>query len=133
MEAASASSLEILVVDDQEVILLLLEDVLTGAGFRVETRDDGALGLARAREHPPAAILLDVRMPGMDGWEVLAALKGDPRTQSVPVIITSASLDPSYPRRARAAGAHFLAKPFAWRDLVALVEDVAGGRPALAG
>jgi CheY-like chemotaxis protein len=121
------SNRNILVVDDQAVILMLIEDVLSGAGYRVESRDDGESALARAREHPPAAVLLDVRMPGMDGWEVLAALQADPRTESVPVIITSASLDPSYPRRARAAGARFLGKPFAWRELVALVEEVTGG------
>jgi CheY-like chemotaxis protein len=113
---------EVLVVDDQEVILILMEEVLSGEGYPVATVDAGRAALERARRRPPGVILLDVMMPGLDGWDVLAALRADPRTARIPVILTSASLDASIPRRARELGVSFLAKPFPWRSLVDLVE-----------
>jgi signal transduction histidine kinase/CheY-like chemotaxis protein len=79
----------ILVIDDDVTVQDLLRRSLNRDGFRVETAADGATGLARARELRPAMITLDVMMPGMDGWEVLAALKEDPETADIPVIVVS--------------------------------------------
>jgi CheY-like chemotaxis protein len=130
----SSGQPEVLVVDDQEVILMLIEEVLSGAGFRVLAASDGRAALERARTRPPAAIVLDIMMPEMDGWQVLAALREDARTAAIPVILTSASPDPSFPLRAREAGVHFLAKPFYWRTLVDVVGAAAReGRPVEVG
>jgi signal transduction histidine kinase/CheY-like chemotaxis protein len=79
----------VLVIDDDATVQDLLRRSLNRDGFRVETAADGATGLARARELRPAIITLDVMMPGMDGWEVLAALKEDPETADIPVIVVS--------------------------------------------
>jgi len=79
----------VLVIDDDATVQDLLRRSLNRDGFRVETASDGATGLARARELRPAIITLDVMMPGMDGWEVLAALKEDPETADIPVIVVS--------------------------------------------
>ena len=79
----------VLVIDDDATVQDLLRRSLNRDGFRVETADDGATGLARARELRAAIITLDVMMPGMDGWEVLAALKEDPETADIPVIVVS--------------------------------------------
>jgi CheY-like chemotaxis protein len=79
----------VLVIDDDLTVQDLLRRSLNRDGFRVETAADGATGLARARELRPAMITLDVMMPGMDGWEVLAALKEDPETADIPVIVVS--------------------------------------------
>jgi CheY-like chemotaxis protein len=62
---------------------------LSREGFRVEEAPDGETGLARAREKRPDVITLDVLMPGMDGWAVLAALKNDPALATIPVILAT--------------------------------------------
>ena len=79
----------VLVIDDDSTVQDLLRRSLNRDGFRVETAPDGTSGLARARELHPDIITLDVMMPGMDGWEVLAALKEDPETADIPVIVVS--------------------------------------------
>jgi len=79
----------VLVIDDDATVQDLLRRSLNRDGFRVETAPDGVSGLARARELHPDIITLDVMMPGMDGWEVLAALKEDPETADIPVIVVS--------------------------------------------
>ena len=79
----------VLVIDDDATVQDLLRRSLNRDGFRVETSPDGTSGLARARELHPDIITLDVMMPGMDGWEVLAALKEDPETADIPVIVVS--------------------------------------------
>ncbi len=87
--ATTNSGSLVLVIDDDATVRDLLRRSLSRDGFRVETANDGASGLARARELQPAIITLDVMMPGMDGWEVLGALKADPMTADVPVIVMS--------------------------------------------
>ena len=79
----------VLVIDDDATVQDLLRRSLNRDGFRVETAPDGTSGLARARKLHPDIITLDVMMPGMDGWEVLAALKEDPETADIPVIVVS--------------------------------------------
>ena len=80
----------ILVVDDEETNRELLEAILTAAGYLVEQADGGAAALAQARAQPPDLILLDLVMPGLNGFEVCQRLKEDPRTAAVPVIAVTA-------------------------------------------
>ncbi len=77
----------VLVIDDDPSAVDLLERTLTKDGYRVVSAPDGSKGLELAREGSVQAILLDVIMPRMDGWAVLAALKEDPATASIPVIM----------------------------------------------
>ena len=77
----------VLVVDDDEAVREVLTRRLDKQGFRVETAKDGAQGLARARELKPAAIVLDVMMPELDGWAVLTELKGNAATADIPVVL----------------------------------------------
>ncbi|MCA9651500.1 MAG: response regulator [Myxococcales bacterium] len=77
----------ILVIDDDPVVQDIVERSLTRHGFDVESARDGSSGLRRAREQPPDAIVLDVMMPGLDGWGVLTALKSDPVTAEIPVVM----------------------------------------------
>lgn len=79
----------VLVVDDDPIALDLLERALQGAGVRVVTVRDGQEALSLARTLQPAAITLDVLMPGMDGWEVLRELKADSETRDIPVIMVT--------------------------------------------
>ncbi len=86
--AASAGTAgTVLVIDDDAAARDLLRRFLTGEGYRVIEAADGEAGLALARTEAPNAITLDVLMPGMDGWAVLAALKADPGLVGIPVIM----------------------------------------------
>ena len=77
----------ILVIDDDPAVQDLMQRALEKDGFRVEVAADGRTGLALAKLLKPAVITLDVMMPHLDGWSVLSALKGDPATAEIPVIM----------------------------------------------
>jgi signal transduction histidine kinase/ActR/RegA family two-component response regulator len=79
----------VLVIDDDRRSTELLTAHLGTAGFGVEVAHDGKDGLERTRQREPAAIVLDIVLPGLDGWEVLRCLKSDPTTRHIPVIIVS--------------------------------------------
>ncbi len=79
----------VLVIDDDPGVRELLARTLAKEGFNVATASSGEQGVARAKDFAPAVITLDVMMPGMDGWAVLAALKNDPVTAHIPVVMVS--------------------------------------------
>lgn len=85
----SAERAVVLVIDDDLTARELLTAYLVEQGFAVETASSGIEGLKRARELRPAAITLDVMMPDIDGWTVIAALKGDPALAGIPVVIVT--------------------------------------------
>jgi len=85
----------VLIVDDTEIDRYVLRGLITGTGRAIIEAASGAEGLARARAERPAAIVLDLMMPDMSGWELLDALGADPATRDIPVIVaTSSVLDP---------------------------------------
>jgi CheY-like chemotaxis protein len=99
----------ILVIDDDPTARELLAEQLAGEGFTVATAAGGLEGLRRARELKPLAITLDVMMPDLDGWSVIAALRQDPQLAEIPVIVVTI-LDEQ--RRGMALGvAGYLTKP----------------------
>jgi signal transduction histidine kinase/DNA-binding response OmpR family regulator len=111
IEPTRAASAEgtILVVDDDPTVLDLMRRFLEREGFSVVTASGGREGLRLAREIRPAAITLDVMMPDLDGWTVLAALKGDPELAGIPVVLASIVDDRS---RGYALGAlEYMLKP----------------------
>ena len=113
----------VLVVDDDPAVHDLLEPMLTSQGFRVAHAFDGREGLARTRETQPAIVILDIKMPGMDGWEVISALKADPQLSKIPVILFSVtdSREQGY-----ALGADYLAKPIDRKQLTQLLTKYRG-------
>ena len=118
----------ILVIDDEPAARDLVTRVLTKEGYRVETATSGQEGLVLARRLQPAAITLDVMMPGMDGWAVLTVLKADPLTAHIPVVMLTVADDKNL---GFALGAtDFLIKPIEWDRLIALLEKYS---PKLAG
>ncbi len=113
----------VLVVDDAADIRLLQRAVLDRSGFSVVEADGGPDALAAlAREPRPDAVVLDVQMPVMDGWQTLAAIRSDPRLCDVPVILCTVKAGPTDTERAWRAGCDgYLSKPF---PLARLVEEV---------
>ena len=80
---------EVIVIEDDRPSVELLTVYLESAGFEVSTADDGPSGLDAIRRQNPVAVVLDIRLPRMDGWDVLAALKADPGTSAIPVVVVS--------------------------------------------
>lgn len=113
----------VLVVDDDRVIRELTMALLEDEGYEVFVASDAEGALAFLRHHPPSVILLDTVMPGMDGWDLLAAYRRMARPHA-PVIVFSGAAGAD--ERAKVAGAAaFLAKPFNLDALLALVSRYA--------
>ena len=115
----------VLVIDDEAPIRLLCRVNLEAAGMEVREAQDGVAGLAAALEEPPDVILLDVMMPGMDGWQVLQALLGDERTREIPIVFLTARAEiRDQARGLELGGVDYVTKPFNPIDLAPLVEDL---------
>ncbi|KQV80666.1 motility regulator [Massilia sp. Root351] len=125
---------EVLIVEDTPASLKLLSDLLTEAGYYVRQAPNGELALWTVQSRPPELILLDVRMPGIDGFEVCRRLKSSPATAHVPVIFLSAQHDTDDKVRGFAlGGADFIAKPFQAEEILARTDaQVRLGRAQLA-
>lgn len=101
-----------LVVDDDPISLEVASDTLAFFGVTLHTAADGEEGLARARDVQPDFIIADIRMPVMDGWGLIEALKDDPRTVDIPVVALTAYAMKGDRERAIAAGFHYhVSKP----------------------
>ena len=87
--AAARTGTDVLVIEDDPSAVRLLRTYLEGDGYDVRFVQDGPSGMAAARAKPPAAIILDILLPGTDGWEILRELKADPDLRDVPVIIVT--------------------------------------------
>jgi CheY-like chemotaxis protein len=116
----------VLCADDDRDILALLALRLERAGFRVAQAVDGEQALTLARDLLPDVVVLDVMMPRMTGTEVVAALRADPATAALRVVLLSARAQEADVERGLGAGADaYLAKPFQAPELIALVGRLA--------
>jgi signal transduction histidine kinase/DNA-binding response OmpR family regulator len=86
---AADGGLDVLIIEDDPSALRLLREYLEPIGYTIRVAPDGERGLAMARERLPAAIILDILLPAIDGWEVLRRLKGDPSLRDIPVIVVT--------------------------------------------
>ena len=113
----------IVVAEDSRTQAVRLKQVLASAGFDVELASDGEVALAACLASPPAAVVTDVLMPKLDGFELCHRLAMDPATAAVPVIVLTSLGDTTDVVRALAAGAaNFVAKPYDNAELIARVE-----------
>jgi CheY-like chemotaxis protein len=120
----SIASPVVLVVDDDKAIVELLARTLKKRGYAVMSAYNGREAMAAVAGTTPHAILLDVRMPVMDGYEVLAALKADPATRDIPVVVMSAyQIDRDRADVLKLAAAQ-VCKPFDADEFVTRVESV---------
>jgi len=115
---------KILIVDDEKLILISTRIVLESVGYCVVTAASGEEAIGDAKEEKPGLILLDIMMPGIDGWETLSRLKEDAETKDIPVIIFTAREHSRGRQLAREMGAaDYFQKPFEPDELIAIVEE----------
>jgi CheY-like chemotaxis protein len=123
MDVGRHPSAMILIVEDNDLNRDVLSRQLVRRGHRVETAADGEAGLALARERAPALILLDLGLPGIDGWECARRLKADPVTRRIPIIALTAHATLGDRQQALDAGCDdFDTKPI---DLSVLLDKIA--------
>jgi len=109
----------ILVVDDSDCQRDMCRLYLENAGFRVTCAENGARGLLAAKVERPDLVLLDLRMPVMDGYGMLGRLRADRALADLPVIVVTGEIEADARPRAMACGADdYLEKPFAMADLI---------------
>ena len=119
------SQTHVLVIDDEAPIRLLCRVNLEAEGMAVIEAADGPTGLEQAREHTPDVVLLDVMMPGLDGWRVAEQLLEDERTHEIPIIFLTARAE--FRDRARGldiGGIDYVTKPFNPLELAPLVREL---------
>src|SRR6185312_4832361 len=120
------SPMRILLVDDEPALRELLRATFEGADVSVDEAATGLEAEARIRRRRPDVVVLDLRMPEMDGAELCRRLKADPRTSEIPIVLLTGA-DGEEAREAQRAGAAALVrKPFSPLDLLAVVERVSG-------
>jgi len=112
----------ILVIDDDETVREVLARYLEREGFQVRTADGGREGLEIARAAHPAAITLDINMPDLDGWTVLAAIKGDPRLADIPVILVT--IEDNRSRGYSLGATEYMTKPVDRERLASLLHQI---------
>ena len=114
---------KILAVDDENDVLLIIKTALASEGYEITTASNGYDGLALAEDLQPDLILLDLRMPEMDGMEVLQRLRESEKTQNIPVIVLTGISDKTKIREALDKGiTYYIVKPFECQDLISKVK-----------
>ena len=125
MQSDSADVTRVLVIDDEAPIRLLCRVNLEADGMQVLEASDGPTGLEKARNDEPDVILLDVMMPGLDGWQVAEELLDDRRTSSIPIVFLTARAEVR--DRARGldlGGIDYVTKPFNPIELAPQVREL---------
>src|SRR5437762_13926046 len=112
----------ILVIDDDQTVCEAMARYLEREGFVVRTATGGREGLQLARELHPAAITLDINMPDLDGWTVLAALKGDPQLADIPVVLVT--IEDNRSRGYSLGATEYMTKPIDRERLISLLQDI---------
>lgn len=118
----------ILVVDDDQILVRLIQVNLEAVGYRVLVAYNGLNGIETAREHHPDLVILDVRMPLLNGWDVLWTLRESGETKNIPVIMLTIETEDAQITRAWREGVDcYLCKPFDVDDLLLMAERVIQG------
>lgn len=115
----------VLVIEDSASVRRLIDVCLRPIGAEIRSAEDGLLGLEAAWSSVPDVIVLDIGLPGLDGWGVLSRLRADDRTSEVQVLVLTAHAQPEMADRAAADGADaFMTKPFRPDDLRETIESL---------
>jgi len=118
---------KIMVVEDEMDVQVLLSEVLKDENYEIVQANDGIQALRSARELRPQLVLLDVMLPGIDGFEVCRRLKADPATRDIKVVMVSARSDDQDIKEGLACGAeHYITKPIKLLELSATIQRLLG-------
>ena len=115
----------VLAVDDLEQNLRLLDAVLSPRGYSVVTAPSGEVALEQLERHDVDLVLLDIMMPGIDGYEVCRRIRGVPKWRFLPVVMITASGDQEKRHALEAGADDFVSKPFDQAELIARVASLA--------
>ncbi len=119
------SPMKILLIDDEDFIVTALSFKLKKRGMEVIRAKDGMEGLQMARTENPKLIILDIMLPGIDGFKVCKLLKSDDNTMQIPIIIASAKDREADLKIGMETGAdHYLTKPFKMGDILKLIKEL---------
>ena len=125
MSTNTSSLRRIVVADDDPNVRLLLQFNLEAEGFQVASCDNGDEARDMIRASLPDLVVLDVMMPGRDGYDVLASLKGNPTTRDIPVVmLTAKATDDDVWRGWQAGADYYLTKPFNLDDLMTFIHGL---------
>jgi len=118
----------VLLVEDHQSSADGYAELLAGAGYRVARAKDGYEALAKVSHEPPSVVLLDLKLPKLDGWDLLQRLKADAAMASVPIIVVTGDPLPTHHEMARSRGAvAVLSKPIVPGELLTVVRDALKG------
>jgi CheY-like chemotaxis protein len=121
--------LRLLVVEDDHECRLLISSICTSAGYRVEAIADGRMAVSMVQTLAPDLVVLDVQIPGIDGWEVCRTIKRDERTRRIPVLIITGQATPdTYDRTITSGADDFMTKPFRNDRLLKLIATLLADR-----
>lgn len=113
----------LLIIEDEKSVQKLLKANLVASGYEVLIASDGEEGIRMVKRECPALIFLDIRLPGISGWDVLAWLKTDRKFAAIPVVVMTASMQDNGEEKARAMGAtDYMVKPFEVDKLLGIVK-----------
>jgi len=133
-QAGAPPGRRVLVVDDDEAFLEVVKELLTANGFSVETARQGFLAGYLVGRNRPAVIVLDLVMPGLDGYEVLALLREREDSREIPVVACTSMRGPETEARLKNAGFDaWVRKPIDFKVLVRTIEGLAGAAPRATG
>jgi len=118
----------ILAIDDEADVVMIIRTALQTEGYEVATATNGPDALEEAKANPPDLVILDITMPGMDGFEVLRELKAIDATSQVPVIMLTGVSERAKIKDALSSGVdYYVVKPFDFDDLMQKVEQALSG------
>jgi len=122
----------ILIIDDDDDQVDVLSHRLRSNGFEISSAESGQRGIDMVHDHKPHLVILDLRLPDIDGFSICQQLADDPTTCAIPVIIVSGMVRPDIIRRSRSVGCqYYVRKPYDPNALLLLIENALGKRPSM--
>ena len=122
----------ILIIDDDDDQVDVLSHRLRSNGFEISSAESGQRGIDMVHDHKPHLVILDLRLPDIDGFSICQQLADDPETCAIPVIIVSGMVRPDIIRRSRSVGCqYYVRKPYDPNALLLLIENALGKRPSM--
>jgi len=133
----------VLIIEDEADILNFISRVLELEGYQVYKASDGYAGMKIIKEHPVALVLLDLRLPGPNGWSILREIKRNPELSKIPVVVLTAIAESTQRKKTlRMGAARYLIKPLSAHSLSQTITDIlhekgsgykTAGEPAISG